>query len=338
MMNNQGEEVDRFESVNEVADQPGHNPVEPPESVDEPAAPNSTPATPLLNIVSTTQGHVKIGDFTGKESWRLYKTKFERVCHMNGWDNFRLEHLWIHLSGEALSFAEGLPGSAGFNYAKLCEELHKRFGEDRLAPVHKATLLTRQRKNGESLAVLGQDIRDLVTFAYPKFKGDAREEMILEKFMDAIPDAELRRAIYRTKPENLADAVENGVQIEAWGMNDEKRHGKHRLRVVEEGEDSENNECLRVVKDLQKQMKELQLKKEVTCYYCGRQGHVVRDCKTKVRDEGSQRPQKGTDRSQRPQRGIEGSQRPQMGAKMTCFRCGGRGHRAGDCATAAENE
>ena len=296
------------------------------EEVYEDATPPRAPleATPILNIVSQPHGGLKIKEFNGQESWRLYSRQFARVAKMNGWGDAPLDYLWIHLAGEALAFAEGLPGAANLTYQQLCSELENRFGAERLSAVHKAELLSRKRRPGESLSELGQQIRTLVTFAHPKFQGEALEEMVLEKFLDALPSAELRKAIYQTNPQRLNDAVETGLQIEAWGLVEAKKHGKTMLRATSEAP-QENEEYVRQLRDLQKQLQELKMqpkekeKEEMKCYYCGKTGHVVRDCKIKARDQRSQRPQKGTRSS------------------LTCYRCGGRGHRMGDCPTPQEN-
>ena len=294
----------------------------PAEANNRPTSPLPPPvdATPILNIVSQASGSVKIREFDGKANWRLYKTQFERVCHLNGWEARQLEYLWIHLAGDALAFAEGLPRSHELDYPQLCQAIEKRFGAERLAAVHKAELLSRKRRPHEGLAELGQHIRTLVTYAYPKFEGEALEELVLEKFLDALRSAELRKAIYQTHPGTLTDAVESGLQIEAWGLVEEKKHGRSHVRCIEMEED----ENVRLLKDLHSQMKEMKAKhaekKEITCYYCGKIGHVAKDCNLRKRDLAGQRPQKGT-------------------SAITCYRCGGRGHRVGECPSPeAENE
>ena len=178
-------------------------------------------STPILNIQST--GQIKMRNFDGKENWRLFLQQFTRVGKMNGWQDHMVDYLWIHLSGEALAYVEDLPDAVNLTYAELCKQLEVRFSAERLSSLHKAELLSKKRKKGEGLAELGQSIRRLVQFAYPRITGDAREELAVEKFVDALDDAELRRAIYQEDPKTLAEAIDSGFKNEAWGIIDEKK-------------------------------------------------------------------------------------------------------------------
>ena len=183
---------------------------------------------------------------------------------------------------------------------------------------------------GESLPELAQSIRRLVTFAYPKLKGDAQEELIIEKFLDALPTAELRKVIYQSNPRSINEAVESGLKSEAWSLVEAKKHGKSSLRVIEEEEESES---VRILRNLQQRMNNMEVKtveknntdvkqaekRVFECYYCGKSGHVMRDCRSKQRDEKKQKEER--------------SQRPQKGTKIICYKCGGR-----ECPSPAENE
>ena len=280
-----------------------------------------------IELVAHPHGSVKMRKYDGKSCWRIYRKQFERVLLMNGWQHHPLDYLWIHLEEEALSFAEGLQDSECLSYDQLCSELEYRFGAERIASVHKAELLSRRRKNGESLAELGQSIRTLVTYAYPKLTGDAKEELIIEKFLDALPSSELRKNIYQSNPQKLNDAIECGLKVEAWNLVEDKKHGKTHLRMVGEEELQPETESVRIMKGLQKQIEELKVserrEKDIVCYYCGRKGHFARDCRSRQKDEKEKE---------------ERSQRPQKGTKKTCFKCGGRGHQARECPSPSENE
>ena len=287
------------------------------------AAEDEATTTPVLNIVSHP-GSLKMEKFDGKNSWRAYQRQFERISRMNNWDAMISDYLWIHLCGDALAYVEELPGASYMTYNEMCRELDQRFGAERLANVHKAQLLNRKRQNGESLAELGQEVRKLVNNAYPKFNAEAREEIAIEKFLDTL-QSETRRTIYQENPATLSQAIEKGLQIEAWGMREESKHGKTIARVVTTTEENtvEESEQVRLLKDLQNKVNDLQIRKKndrrvFSCFYCGKPGHIAKECNSRKRDEGS-------------------SRLPQKGSSITCYRCGGRGHRSVDCAT-PENE
>ena len=282
---------------------------------------DETTTTPVLNIVSHP-GSIKMEKFDGKTSWRPYRRQFERVGKMNNWDNMLCDYLWIHLSGDALAFVEELPGASTMTYDVMCDALERRFGAERLSNVHKAQLLNLKRRSGQSLAELGQEVRRLVNNAYPRFNADAKEEISIEKFLDAL-HPETRRTIYQDNPTSLTQAIEKGLKIEAWSMVEESKHGKGNVRVTtqEEETDDDESEQVRAIRDLQEKVKNLQVgrsdRKTFACYNCGKPGHIARECLSKKRDTDKRLPQKGS--------------------RLTCFRCGGRGHISTDCAT-PENE
>lgn len=277
--------------------------------------------TPILNIVNHGHSNIRLKDYDGKSSWKSYIAQFERIGRMNAWEN-KTDMLWIHLTGDALTFAEELPDASLLAFDELCYHLAHRFGSDRLTNVYKAELLNRRRKPAESLPELGQAIRQLVNYAYPKFNGDAKEEVAMEKFLDTL-QPEIRKNIYQQNPTSLNEAVEKGLKFEAWGLVEETKHGvsKSSVRVAAvEGETDEKKqeetEQVRLLKDLQQKVNDLQItrgqRKDVTCYHCGKVGHISRECYARQR---------------------EGRNKHRNNSQLTCYRCGGRGHKSTECAT-----
>jgi len=254
-------------------------------------------------VMNTIRAVAKPRDYDGNTSWRTYRGHFDKVAQINGWGEEKKDYLFINLSGIALSFVEGLPDVHSMTYEELSEALDRRFGAERLAAIHKATLLAVKRKSGQSLADLGQEVRKLCACAYPDFPPAALEEIAIERFLDALHQPEMRLAIHQTKPTTLDHAIETGLQREAWITADEHRHGRQRVRAVDTGD--ENAQALR---DLREEVRQLRaerdnVKKEVKCSHCQRQGHVYKDCRTRKRQLD----------------------------ERACFTCGRTGHFARDC-------
>lgn len=288
-----------------------------------------TPVTSAMTVPKARM-NVRPREYSGDGSWRQYQGQFERAAKLNGWTEDRLDYLWVSLTGEALAFVEGLPETQRSTYDQLCLALERRFGAERLAAVHKATLLGRRRQEGETMSALGQDVRRLVNCAYPEFPSTAKEEIAIERFLDAINCSETRLTIHQQHPKTLDEAIEHGLQFEAWRQADSQKHGKSRVRVVEEevGFVPADDAQVRLLKELQSQVTELKKtvseKKTMRCFNCGKLGHLTRDCRLQKKG--------GNDRT---------SSTSGQGGRRTviCFKCGQEGHIARGCAaTAPENE
>jgi hypothetical protein len=295
-----------------------------PGAIDQAPEANDQAQAPVLNII--TPGTVRMEKYDGTRSWTSFKNQFERVAVMNNWEN-RAQYLWIHLEGDALLYMDAMPGAETMTYEELCECIKQRFSTERLSNLQKAKLLNRRRLPGENLSQFGQAIRQLVNGAYPAFPIDAKEEMSIEKFLDAL-HPELRRSVYQRSPTTLTEAIEEGLKLEAWGLVEEKKHGQRAaIRLTADPDDNvPETENVRLLKDLHDKMEALtqrsprESKRTLKCFYCDKAGHFARECYKKKRDEATKET---------------GSKPPR--STVTCHRCGGRGPASDVCASPSEN-
>ena len=197
-------------------------------------------------------------------------------------------------------------------YDRLVHALEERFGDQHLAEVYKSELRGRHRQKGESLLALAQDVRKLVQKAYPDIGRPGLEELVIEKFREALPDHDQRIAVYQSKARTLDQAVKAALDMESWQVSEARRSAPtHRLRAaVEREEDEEDNVSARAVRtgphsqgaDLVatlNTMMETFLAKVASqepaqtteklpgqrCFYCQRPGHFQRDCKKRKAEE-----------------------------------------------------
>ena len=251
----------------------------------------------------------KAREFSGTGSWKEYQSHFERVCRINGWTRNKLDYLWVNLSSTALAYAESLPDRRTRSYEALSEALEERFGDSRLADVYKAELRARQRKEGESIPALGQEIRHLVQYAYPGIGMEGVEELAIERFREALTNSDQRMSVHQSHPRNLEEAIQVAMDLEAWQISEKRRTPSDRgprVRAAKEDSDSQMTQVLGKLESLiglwaeksptppkERGGNQKRDFKEFTCYSCGKPGHIAKNCFEKNR-----RPRRNDDSHQ----------------------------------------
>ena len=280
--------------------------------VDDPDTPVLSPTVMGL-MQPCPREKIKPRVYDGTVTWREYAGQFDRISRLNGWTNAqKLDLLWVHLAGEALTYVESLTLEQTATYDRLVHALEERFGDQHLAEVYKSELRGRHRQKGESLLALAQDVRKLVQKAYPDIGRPGLEELVIEKFREALPDHDQRKAAYQSKARTLDQAVKAALDMESWQVSEARRSAPtHRLRAaVEREEDEEDNVSARAVRtsphsqgaDLiatLNTMMETFLAKVASqepaqtteklpgprCFYCQRPGHFQRDCRKRKAED-----------------------------------------------------
>ena len=113
-----------------------------------------------------------------------------------------------------LIWDSGIPGD--ITYRDLVEKLRRRYGSLDQQEKYKEQLRSRRRNVGESLAKVYQDIRGMMTHAYPgQATSDMGEQMARDHFLSALNDKDFELKERERFPNTLDVAFKQAVQWEA---------------------------------------------------------------------------------------------------------------------------
>ena len=207
------------------------------------------------------------------------------------------------------------------DYLALRHALTQNFCPSQRIHLYQAELKTRVRKPNESLADLGRDISRISRLAYPTADQATRETIGINAFLDAIPGpaVEIRLNVVRGHPATILEAVALALEVEAiLEAGDTRKSTSRRPQIhqVDDGEKPHNDarakRMNKTIERLESEVRELKSEKAGkakgkrpspdrgsyssvetrTCYRCGKQGHLIKDC-TEPKDQGNEggRPQ-----------------------------------------------
>lgn len=241
---------------------------------------------PLVNQIQLT---LKPEPYSGKDCWEEYLSHFEDCAELGHWDNrTKLLYLAASLRGQARTFYMSLSPEDKRTYQSLIQKFDQRFGSSKHKNRWLSKLEMRRRMPGESIAEVGDDIRQLAQKAYGNLDLVAQESLALNQLFKIIP-IEMKCRCIDKECETIAEAVDVIERYESIvGEADRK---KSTVRTVE----SKENEGIRNVREYQDNLKELRDRIEKLendkrnqdgrrgnntgrCYICNSSDHFMRNC------------------------------------------------------------
>ena len=150
---------------------------------------------------------------------------FEACKLYNMWtDEEAALQLFMCCQGEALSVLsvnELDPRSV--TYGELVELMSIQFDPRECLELYFGELIRREQRPGESLHSLGQNIRRLVTFTFPKMDKRERDKIAIEHFKRAVGSPELRKEIFMAGHKTFEDTVRYAQMVESFQRTEELR-------------------------------------------------------------------------------------------------------------------
>ncbi|MGH0138647.1 UNVERIFIED_CONTAM: hypothetical protein FKN15_003064 [Acipenser sinensis] len=154
------------------------------------------------------QKELKIGGFDGKASWEAYRTKFELVAEINGWDTKRkADRLIAALEGEALHTLLEVSKPERRSYEAVVQALDCRFDGTENPLTLRQQLKDRFRRPGEPLGQFAADVRYLARQAYPEFPTAIQEELATDAFLHGLTPGAVRNQVRLDTPQTLDAAL-----------------------------------------------------------------------------------------------------------------------------------
>ena len=240
--------------------------------------------------------------FDGTDSWVDYWAHFDACWNINEWsDEQAALVLACSLSKNARKVLIQRPkDSRGKERRLTIDELKKRldlrYGPGGLAESFMAELNNRRQGLNETLQELGEAISELARQAYPDVPDQILERMGIIHFRDSIKEAEIRAALYRTKPSSLDEAIRTALETESFMKMEAQREKPRYVGDVEKTDEvserllrmeKHQNELMNWVPDvaaLRKRTRKVATRRRrrrkalLQCFNCRELGHVRRNC------------------------------------------------------------
>ena len=165
--------------------------------------------------------------FDGRSSFETFMYMFENCATYNKWNKKdKSAHLRWSLTGIA---AQLLCDTESLEYDDLVEKLRARFGGKGMEERFQTELRCRRRARGESLRELAQDVRRLMSLAYPGEKSSMADHIARDAFLVALDDPEFELKIREREPIDLDSAVKMAQRLEvSRGVVDASAGTRHR--------------------------------------------------------------------------------------------------------------
>ena len=159
--------------------------------------------------------------FDGRSSFETFIYMFENCSKYNRWDEEdKVAHLRWSLTDIA---AQLLWDTEHLSYRQLVDKLRNRFGGKGMEEKFQTELRCRRRSKGESIRELAQDIRRLMSLAYPGEKSGLAEHIARDAFLIALDDQEMELKIREKEPVDLDSAVRLALRLEVFQSATEAR-------------------------------------------------------------------------------------------------------------------
>ena len=134
-----------------------------------------------------TSPHMKPQTYNGDEDWESYLNHFELCAELGRWSyQDRVLYLAASLRGNAQVYYMALMPAERSSYHTLVVKLGLRFSNASQQPMWISRLEARVRRQNESIAELGDDLRRMSQRAYSSLNNEAKEMLALNQLYKSV--------------------------------------------------------------------------------------------------------------------------------------------------------
>ena len=242
--------------------------------------------------------------------WPEYLAYFKSCAELNQWeDQQKAMFLGVRLRGTPSRFFFTMETGRQSNWQHLCEDMGKRFAPASEAAKYKSQFRALRRGPGEAIPLVTDELRKLVTRAYPTATEDLREELVRDQFIEAMTPARLRTRLLELAPVTVQAAEQQALHLErVWDSHDMgiPRHA----RILEEDNppmlvaaatrEEPWSRMSRTLDQLAERLDRMENRGNRargpfmgSCFTCGEKGHKAYECSNRTRGGAPNRHQAG---------------------------------------------
>ncbi|KAL5015456.1 hypothetical protein ScPMuIL_009726 [Solemya velum] len=271
----------------------------------------------------------KLPTYDGTSDWASFMMPFERAARRCGWpEEEKLDRFVECLRGQAIKYLSALPPQVMNNFNELKRQMENSF--DRKEPPTTARKrLADLRQKHESNKQFAEEVRRLVTLAYPTVGMELQEELAAEAFLKGYKRPKTAYEALGRQPKTIAAALDIVTQLEhnyrATVERDTESSRKfRRVSWNEEVEDEKPTTAAFMVRSdstLKEEIRELRKLLERSLQT------------TRPSDNGEERQRAPPDSWHRASRSPSPRNTTVVGGieKGGCFNCGNKTHYIRDC-------
>lgn len=261
---------------------------------------------------------MKPGKFDGTGSLESFLAQFDVCARHNQWSNAdKVDFLRCALDKAATQLLWDFGARTDISYEQLVERLRQRYGVEGQAETFRAQLYYRRQRSDETLSDLLHDIRRLVVLAYPVPANETTEIVARDAFLEAIRDRDLSLKVREREPKTIDEAYRVALRLAAYQHTselEERRRPANRVRGTQ-GDNcnaqlqSQLDSFFAAQRKWQQEIEgricsqlgelrgsyrsalettpaaipspesSVNQRSGITCFNCGRRGHMARQCR-----------------------------------------------------------